>query len=67
MGWMGNESSGDARQAKDLQYAQSKLMLERLGLNKYHNNLKNGQLTDPTIMLWSDAVLSECKIPPGPR
>jgi len=29
-------------------------MLLTLGLKKFENNLKKGQLTDNTIMLWND-------------
>ena len=53
--------------AKELQYMQSKQMLDGLGLHRYHQNVKNGLMTDATIMLWNDAALADCKIPPGPR
>ncbi len=33
----------------------------------YEKNLKRGQLTDNTIMLWNDSALQEVKIPAGPR
>eukprot|EP00803_Ostreobium_quekettii_P002714 evm.model.scf_361.7 EVM.evm.TU.scf_361.7 scf_361:49026-51241(-) len=42
-------------------------MLTTLGLSKYAKNLKRGQLTDSTIMLWNDLALQEVRIPPGPR
>jgi hypothetical protein len=73
LGW-GTEQKDDKipegmtqKQWKDSQYMQSQAMLTALGMQKYHNNVKNGLLTDNTIMLWNDAVLQECKIPPGPR
>jgi hypothetical protein len=55
------------KQWKDSQYQASLAMLTHLGLANYHQNVKRGLLTDNTIMLWNDSVLSECKIPPGPR
>lgn len=51
----------------DVEYAQGRYMLKALGLNKYEGNLKKGQLTDATIMLWNDSALAEARIPPGPR
>lgn len=36
-------------------------------LQTYEKNLKRGQLTDNTIMLWNDSALQEVKIPAGPR
>lgn len=73
MGW-GVEKADPAmpagmtvKQWKDSQYQASSVMLSTLGLQKYHNNVKGGLLTDNTIMLWNDSVLQECKIPPGPR
>jgi len=38
----------------DTEYNQGKYMLFTLGLQKYEGNLKKGQLTDNTIMLWND-------------
>jgi hypothetical protein len=51
----------------DALFWKSKAMLDHLGLVKYHRNIKNGLMTDSTIMLWNDSSLQECRIPPGPR
>ncbi|GFR40939.1 hypothetical protein Agub_g1599 [Astrephomene gubernaculifera] len=51
----------------DTEYDRGKFMLKNLGLAKYADNLKKGQLTDNTIMLWNDGALAECRIPAGPR
>jgi hypothetical protein len=39
---------------EECEYAQAKFMLQALGLAKYESNLKKGQLTDSTIMLWNE-------------
>lgn len=70
LGWLGKDKEGGmagGKAAKELQYMQSKQMLDGLGLHRYHQNVKNGLMTDATIMLWNDAALADCKIPPGPR
>eukprot|EP00798_Chlamydomonas_sp_ICE-L_P012177 gene12177-15297_t len=53
--------------AEETMYLRGKHLLSTLGLQKYENTLKKGQLTDSTIMLWNDSSLAEVKIPPGPR
>jgi hypothetical protein len=69
LGFSKSEESGkaDVRAQKDAQFAASHQMLQHLGLGKYHNNVKNGLMTDDTIMLWTEQSLADCKIPPGPR
>jgi len=52
---------------EETEYDQGKYILRMLGLQKFENNLKKGQLTDNTIMLWNESALSEARIPPGPR
>jgi hypothetical protein len=64
---IGGGSSEEEVSAKNAKYQSSKVMLENLGLSKYYSHLKNGLMTDDTIMLWTDASLADCKIPPGPR
>lgn len=58
---------GSTRAEAEAKYMQSSYMLANLGLQKYHRNIKNGLLTDDTIMLWNESALTECRIPPGPR
>ncbi|GMH35998.1 hypothetical protein BSKO_03866 [Bryopsis sp. KO-2023] len=48
-------------------FQRGRYMLETLGLGKFSKNLKKGQLSDNTIMLWNDSALQEARIPPGPR
>lgn len=52
---------------EEQEYTQGRYLLHTLGLKKYESNLKKGQLTDNTIMLWSDSALAEARIPAGPR
>lgn len=51
----------------DHYYANGKIMLQNLGLERYERNFKKGLLTDSTIPLLNDSALRDCKIPPGPR
>ena len=63
----GQLDPGTTRAEAEAKYVQSQYMLTNLGLQKYHRNIKNGLLTDDTIMLWNETALTECRIPPGPR
>lgn len=54
-------------QQTDDMYVKGTYMLKTLGLSKFDKNLKKGELTDDTIMLWNDRALQEARIPPGPR
>jgi hypothetical protein len=69
-GWDEASREAAAKQPKldaDALFMQSKAMLDHLGFTKYHRNIKNGLMTDSTIMLWNESTLQECRIPPGPR
>jgi len=48
-------------------YARANYMLETLDLAKFEKNLKRAQLSDATLLLWTEASLAEAKVPPGPR
>jgi hypothetical protein len=61
------ELGGVAPDEKEAKFSQSEMLLRSLGFEKYHKNIKGGQLTDDTILLWTEQSLADCRIPPGPR
>lgn len=65
--WTGSNDNKGGSAPKDDRFLQSHFMLNSMNLGKYHKNVRNGQLSDDTIMLWNDAALQEARIPPGPR
>lgn len=48
-------------------YARATYMLQTLDLAKFEKNIKRAQLSDATLLLWTEASLAEAKVPPGPR
>ena len=48
-------------------YARAAYMLQTLDLAKFEKNIKRAQLSDATLLLWTEASLAEAKVPPGPR
>ena len=48
-------------------YARANYMLQTLDLAKFEKNIKRAQLSDATLLLWTEASLAEAKVPPGPR
>ena len=48
-------------------YARTSYMLQTLNLSKFEKNLKRAQLSDATLLLWTEASLAEARVPPGPR
>jgi len=61
------ENFSGKQEEEDTTYFATKQMLTALDLTKYEKNFKKGQLNDTTITLLTEGVLSEVKIPPGPR
>ena len=62
--WSGG--SGD-KAADAAAYARGAYMLRTLGLQKYEKAIRKAQLTDPTLLLWTEASLADARVPPGPR
>jgi len=64
---IGQAFSGGSGAAKPEEYARASYMLQTMGLSKYDKQVKKAQLTDATLLLWTEAALADAKIPPGPR
>jgi hypothetical protein len=62
--WSGG--SGD-KAADAAAYARGAYMLRTLGMAKYEKAIRKAQLTDSTLLLWTEAALADARIPPGPR
>ena len=62
--WSGG--SGD-KAADAAAYARGAYMLRTLGLHKYEKAIRKAQLSDATLLLWTEAALADARVPPGPR
>lgn len=59
--------AGSQPAVKEEDFARTQHMLRSLGLERFEKNFKKGQLDDKCLLLLTDNVLAEIKIPPGPR
>eukprot|EP00475_Leptophrys_vorax_P035904 TRINITY_DN5979_c0_g1_i1.p1 TRINITY_DN5979_c0_g1~~TRINITY_DN5979_c0_g1_i1.p1 ORF type:complete len:287 (+),score=27.17 TRINITY_DN5979_c0_g1_i1:165-1025(+) len=64
---LGKMFTGNTSAGEQAEYAETKEMLQALGLTKYEKHFKKGLLNDATLPLINDSALQEVKIPPGPR
>lgn len=62
--WSGG--SGD-KAADAAAYARGAYMLRTLGMQKYEKAIRKAQLSDSTLLLWTEAALADARVPPGPR